>query len=83
MYRGAGCDDCDHTGYRGRKAIYEILSVSHEIHKMIINADNDDNIKRQAIAEGMKTLRKDGIEQILNGTTTLEELRRLVDMGAE
>jgi len=83
MYRGEGCDDCDHTGYRGRKAIYEILSVSHEIHKMIINADNDDNIKRQAIAEGMKTLRKDGIEQVLNGTTTLEELRRLVDMEAE
>lgn len=83
MYRGAGCDDCDHTGYRGRKAIYEILAVSHEIRKMIINADNDDNIKRQAIAEGMKTLRKDGIEQVLNGTTTLEELRRLVDMEAE
>jgi type II secretory ATPase GspE/PulE/Tfp pilus assembly ATPase PilB-like protein len=50
---------------------------------MIINADNDDNIKRQAIAEGMKTLRRDGIEQVLNGTTTLEELQRLVDMEAE
>jgi len=83
LYRGAGCDDCDQTGYRGRKAIYEILCVSHGIRKMIINADNDDNIKRQAIAEGMKTLRRDGIEQVLNGTTTLEELQRLVDMEAE
>jgi len=83
LYRGTGCDDCDQTGYRGRKAIYEILCVSHEIRKMIINADNDDNIKRQAIAEGMKTLRRDGIEQVLNGTTTLEELQRLVDMEAE
>ena len=83
LYRGAGCDDCDQTGYHGRKAIYEILCVSQEIHKMIVNADNDDNIKRQAIAEGMKTLRKDGIEQVLNGTTTIEELRRLVDMEAE
>jgi type II secretory ATPase GspE/PulE/Tfp pilus assembly ATPase PilB-like protein len=83
LYRGAGCDDCDQTGYRGRKAIYEILCVSHGIRKMIINSDNDDNIKRQAIAEGMKTLRRDGIEQVLNGTTTLEELQRLVDMEAE
>jgi type IV pilus assembly protein PilB len=83
LYRGAGCDDCDQTGYRGRKAIYEILCISHEIRKMIINADNDDNIKRKAIAEGMKTLRKDGIEQVVNGTTTLEELQRLVDMEAE
>ena len=83
LYRGAGCDNCYHTGYRGRKAIYEILCVSHEIRKMIVNADSDDTIKQQAIAEGMKTLRKDGIEHILSGTTTLEELRRLVDMGAE
>jgi len=83
LYRGAGCDDCDQTGYSGRKAIYEILRVSHKIRKMIINAENDDNIKRQAIAEGMKTLRRDGIEQVLNGTTTLEELQRLVDMEAE
>ena len=83
LYRGAGCDDCDQTGYHGRKAIYEILCVSHGIRKMIINSDNDDNIKRQAIAEGMKTLRRDGIEQVLNGTTTLEELQRLVDMEAE
>jgi len=83
LHRCPGCDDCDHTGYHGRKAIYEILCVSYEIRKMIINADNDDKIKRQAIAEGMKTLRRDGIEQVLNGTTTLEELQRLVDMEAE
>ena len=83
LYRGSGCDDCYKTGYRGRKAIYEILSVSSEIRKMIISAESDDAINRQAIAEGMKTLRKDGIEQVLNGTTTLEELLRLVDMGKE
>jgi type IV pilus assembly protein PilB len=83
LYRGAGCDDCYHTGYRGRQAIYEILCVSHEIRKMIVNADGDDAIELQAITEGMKTLRKDGIERVLNGTTTLEELRRLVDMGTE
>ena len=83
LYRGDGCEDCDQSGYQGRKAIYEILCVSHQIRKMIINSDNDDDIKRQAIAEGMKTLRIDGIEQILNGTTTIEELQRLVDMEAD
>ena len=50
---------------------------------MIINTESDDAIKQQAIAEGMKTLRKDGIEHVLDGATTLEELRRLVDMGKE
>ena len=83
LYKGAGCDDCYHTGYQGRKAIYEILCVSHKIRKMILNADGNDAIKAQAITEGMKTLRKDGIEQVLNGKTTLEELLRLIDMRAE
>ncbi|MBW8040619.1 MAG: type II/IV secretion system protein [Planctomycetes bacterium] len=83
LYRGQGCDSCYHTGYRGRKAIYEILCVSHETHKMIVEASSDDAIKRQTIAEGMKTLRKSGVEEVLNGVTTLEELTRVVDMRLE
>ncbi len=83
LHRGAGCDDCHRTGYRGREAIYEILCVSQEIRRMIIDADGDDAIKQQAVAEGMKTLRRSGFEHVLKGMTTLEELRRLVDMGTE
>jgi len=83
LYQGIGCDDCYNTGYYGRKAVYEILGISQQIRKMIINADSDDDIKQQAIAEGMKTLRESGVEQTLGGTTTVEELERLVDMRIE
>ncbi len=83
LYQGAGCDDCYHTGYHGRRAIYEILSISNQIRKLIINMESDDAIKAQAVAEGMKTLRESGVEHVLNGTTTIEELGRLVDMRLE
>jgi len=83
LYRGQGCEDCYNTGYSGRKAIYEILCVSREIRKLISNADSDETIKQQAIAQSMKTLREDGIDQVLKGETTLEELLRVVDMRSE
>jgi len=83
LYRGVGCDSCYDSGYRGRKAIFEVLGVSREISAMIVDAEGDDAIKRQAISEGMKTLRKSGIEQVLNGSTTIEELQRLIDLRAD
>ena len=83
LYRGCGCDNCHNSGYRGREAIFEVLSVSRKIRGMIVDADGDDVIKRQAISEGMKTLRASGIERVANGSTTFEELQRLVDMRAE
>jgi type IV pilus assembly protein PilB len=83
LYRGTGCDECDHTGYRGRKAIFEVLCASREIRRMVIRADSEEAVQQKAIAEGMKTLRRNGIEQVLLGATTLEELRRCVDMGTE
>ncbi|MBN2181868.1 MAG: type II/IV secretion system protein [Sedimentisphaerales bacterium] len=83
LYRGQGCEDCYGTGYSGRRAIYEILCVSREIRQLIINAESDEAIKQQAIAQNMKTLREDGIEQILTGKTSLEELLRVVDMRSD
>jgi type IV pilus assembly protein PilB len=83
LYRGSGCNSCAHTGYSGREAIYEILSISAQIRKMIVNSDSDDAIKQQAIAEGMKTLHQSGIEAVLNGSAAIEELLRLVDIRTE
>jgi len=83
FYRSQGCNNCYHTGYRGRKAIYEILCVSHKIGKMIVENAGDDAIKQQAVNEGMKTLRRSSEDEVLNGTTTIDELRRLVDMRIE
>jgi len=83
LYRGMGCNDCDHTGYRGRKAVYEILCVSREMCKMIVGGENNDAIKQQAIKEGMKTLYKSAIDEVISGATTLDELMRVVDVGTQ
>lgn len=80
LYRSVGCNSCYQTGYSGRKAIYEILCVSSRIRKMIVQSGSDDAIKKQAISEGMKTLQKSGIEQVVDGSTNIEELLRLIDM---
>jgi type IV pilus assembly protein PilB len=83
LQRSQGCNSCYHTGYRGRRAIYEILCVSPAIHKLVVDGADDDTIKKQAISEGMKTLHTSALEEVLNGTTTLEELQRVVDVRAE
>lgn len=83
LYHGTGCNSCYNTGFQKRKAIYEILVASQEIQRMIADGKSDDAIKQQAIEEGMKTLRISALEQVLNGTTTLEELHRVVDMRTE
>jgi len=80
LYRGAGCDNCLNTGYRGRKAVYEILPVSSAIRKMVSVGASDGEIKEQALKEGMKTLERSAIDEVLSGTTTPEELMRVVDV---
>ena len=83
LYYGQGCDGCGNSGYSGRRALYEILNLSREIRELIVNSKSDGAIKQQAIAQGMKTLREDGIEQVLAGQTTVDEILRVVDMRAE
>jgi len=83
LYRSCGCKSCYHLGYRGRKAIYEILTVSEAIRRMIVDGASDDVIKQQAVASGMKTLCKSGVDEVLNGVTTLDELMRVVDIRAD
>ncbi|MFA5292972.1 MAG: GspE/PulE family protein [Phycisphaerae bacterium] len=83
LHRSDGCDNCSKTGYLGRKAIYEILHITKTIQDMIVAGKSDTEIKRQAISEGMRTLRKSGIQQVLSGSTTLEELYRVVDMQVD
>lgn len=80
LYRGKGCNHCFKSGYRGRKAIYEILCVSPAIRKLITQAADDDTITQQAINEGMRTLRTSGVEEVLAGAITLDELRRFVEI---
>jgi type IV pilus assembly protein PilB len=83
LYRGAGCQLCRNTGYRGRKAVYEILTINQQIRRMITESKSDGLIKQQATSEGMRTLTKAAVDEVLAGNTTLEELMRSVDLRAE
>jgi type IV pilus assembly protein PilB len=80
LHRGVGCSSCYESGYRGRKSIYEILSVSPAIRRLILDGANEDAIKQKAIEEGMTTLRESAVREVLDGVTTLDELMRVVDV---
>jgi len=83
LYRGTGCDSCYNTGYYGRKSIYEILRISPEIRKMIVHGGDYDAIKQQAIKEGMKTLHRSAVDEVVSGVTTVDELLRVVEAETE
>jgi type IV pilus assembly protein PilB len=83
LSRGAGCRSCYQTGYVGRKAIFEILPVSPKIRGMIVDECGDVELKEQAMAEGMRTLRRNAIDEVLRGVTTVDELMRVVDLKRE
>jgi type IV pilus assembly protein PilB len=72
-----GCDECSHTGYKGRIGIYEVLGNSIPIQKMIISNATSNQIQDQAIAEGMVTMQTDGLIKALRGDTTIEEILRV------
>lgn len=73
VYKGAGCDVCNKTGYRGRLAIYEVLEVTPRIRELVLKNASSDDIKSTAIREGMKTLRMSALTKVAQGLTTLEE----------
>lgn len=72
-----GCDECKHTGYRGRIGIYEVLGNSLAIQKLIISNATSNQIQTQSIAEGMVTMQMDGLIKSLRGQSTLEEVLRV------
>ncbi|MBN1360708.1 MAG: type II/IV secretion system protein [Sedimentisphaerales bacterium] len=80
LWRGTGCSYCFQTGYVGRKSVYEILHVSQQITRMIVDGADDVTIKTQAVSEGMRTLRQAAVDMVLAGWTTVEEIMRVVDM---
>ena len=74
FYYGKGCEACNHTGYKGRKGIYELLKISDPIREMINNREPGILIRQKAIELGMTTLRQDGMRSIYDGITTIEEV---------
>ena len=79
IYEAVGCDECRGNGYKGRTGIFEILPVSDEIRPLIIAHASASSIKQQALEQGMKTLREDGWDKVLAGTTTIDEILRVTE----
>ena len=75
--RGAGCDQCRHTGYQGRAAIYEVCVITEPLRKLIMRRRDGSELKQCAVAEGMETLRQDGWRRVAQGSTTIEEVVRV------
>ncbi len=71
---GAGCVECSNTGYRGRQGVYEVMTMSSKIRDLVLERSSAGEIKKTAIGEGMLTLRRDGLEKLKRGITTVEEI---------
>jgi len=71
---GAGCVDCNNTGYRGRQGVYEVMTMTSKIRDLVLERASANDIKRVAIGEGMLTLRRDGLQKLKRGITTAQEI---------
>jgi len=78
VFRPKGCARCQETGYHGRVGVYEMLVMSEAIERMVVTGASSDEITQQARAEGMRTLREDGVLKVLSGQTSIEEIARAV-----
>jgi type IV pilus assembly protein PilB len=78
FYKSVGCDQCNHTGYRGRIGIYEVMRVTEKLRRLISSKATEDQLRDAAIAGGMISLGEDGLAKVKSGITTPEELLRVV-----
>jgi type II secretory ATPase GspE/PulE/Tfp pilus assembly ATPase PilB-like protein len=75
FFHSPGCEHCGGSGYRGRAGIHELMMVSRGLRHYIQTGRRADDLQQLAMSEGMHTLRQDGIEKVLAGVTTIEEVR--------
>jgi type IV pilus assembly protein PilB len=78
FYKAVGCDQCNHTGYRGRIGIYEVMRVTDKLRRLIASRAPEEQVRDAAIAGGMVSLGEDGLAKVKSGITTAEELLRVV-----
>lgn len=78
LYRAVGCRACSNTGYRGRLAIHEMMTVNEEIERLAVERASTEIISKAAISNGMRTLRQDGLTKVGMGMTSIEEILRVV-----
>lgn len=77
IYEPCGCEKCDHTGFKGRIGVYEILEMSPKLKTIISKQGGAEEIKEQALKEGMRTLRMSATEYVLDGTTSVNEMMKV------
>jgi len=78
LYRPVGCPSCSSTGYKGRMALHEVMMVNEEIERLAVEHAPATEITAAALRSGMVTLRNDGMTKVLNGTTSIDEILRVV-----
>jgi hypothetical protein len=78
FYRPVGCEECHHTGYRGRIALYEVMRISDKVRRLIAQRGGEDMVRDAAVSGGMTSLGEDGLAKVKAGITTAEELLRVV-----
>jgi len=77
LFEATGCKACDHSGYRGRIGLHELLLNNDEIRKLIAHHATVEELRRAAFTDGMRSLKQDGIEKILVGHTDIHQVRRV------
>jgi type IV pilus assembly protein PilB len=78
LYRPVGCAACGRTGFHGRFAVHEVMLVSEELGHLIAEGAHSNDLKKLAIAQGMLTLRQAGLHAAAAGTTSLDEILRVI-----
>jgi len=76
FYRGKGCENCNHSGYRGRVGLFELMVINNELREMIMRNASRDELRQCARGHGMITLRDAGLMKAFEGVTTIEEIIR-------
>jgi len=77
FYKGKGCQTCNFTGMKGRVAIYEVMPVTTELRDLILRNATTKEILDVATSQGMKTLRQNALQKVIDGVTTVEEVLRV------
>ncbi|MCK5507331.1 MAG: type II secretion system protein GspE, partial [Desulfobacterales bacterium] len=77
IYKAKGCEKCFNTGYRGRLGIFEIMVLKSKLKSLILKTYDSNLIKKEALNHNMLTLRQDGIQKVLKGISTIEEVLRV------
>jgi general secretion pathway protein E len=80
IWQAVGCPECMDTGYKGRQAVYEIMQVTDPVKRQVMANSDSGEIRRQAVSDGMRTLRADGCAKVLQGLTSVTEIMRVSNL---